>query len=160
MLLERPQTSGYAVVAGPKHAVLWGATMTAKNWPERDATAGASPDGARVSSYQAVVDIAQRELERALLEQQPPPAGMYAHSSIAENAAVQRAVHTICFEARQLDLQAEELLIGIKQAWSQLANLRTRQLGDRDGDVLREVVSSSIEVFFESREASTNERRR
>jgi hypothetical protein len=80
---------------------------------------------------------------------------MYVHPSSAEDAAVQRAVRTICQEARRLDLQAEELIIGIKQAWSQLASVRTRHLGDRDGDVLREVVSSSIEVFFESKDAAS-----
>jgi hypothetical protein len=46
------------------------------------------------------------------------------------------------------------LIVGIKQAWSQLAPVRARHLGDRDGEVLREVVSSSIEVFFESQDAS------
>jgi hypothetical protein len=79
--------------------------------------------------------------------------GMYVHPSSAEDAAMQRAVRTMCREARRLDLQAEELIIGIKQAWSQLAPVRTRYLGDRDGDVLRVVVTSSIEVFFESNDA-------
>jgi hypothetical protein len=37
---------------------------------------------------------------------------------------------------------------------SQLAPVRARHLGDQDGDVLREVVSSSIEVFFESKDAA------
>ena len=140
--------------------VPWGATMTAEEWPKQPTTAGASIDASRFPPYQAMVAIAQRELERALLEQSLPASGMYVPPSNAENAAVQRAVHRICFEARRLDLKAEELLIGIKQAWSQLANVRARQLGDRDGDVLREVVSSSIEEFFEAREASAVERRR
>jgi hypothetical protein len=51
-----------------------------------------------------------------------------------------------------VQLRAEELLIGIKQAWSQLAVLRAHQLGDRDGDVLREVVSHAITVFYEERD--------
>ena len=42
--------------------------------------------------------------------------------------------------------------IAIKKAWSQLAAVRTNQLAERDGDVLREIVSSSIELFFESRD--------
>jgi hypothetical protein len=109
----------------------------------------------RVALHDEIAAVAARELERALLEQSRPPMGMYVHPSSAEDAAVQRAVRTICQEARRLDLQAEELIIGIKQAWSQLASVRTRHLGDRDGDVLREVVSSSIEVFFESKDAAS-----
>lgn len=109
----------------------------------------------RVALHDEIAAVAARELERALLEQSRPPMGMYVHPSSAEDAAVQRAVRTVCQEARRLDLQAEELIIGIKQAWSQLASVRTRHLGDRDGDVLREVVSSSIEVFFESKDAAS-----
>ena len=44
----------------------------------------------------------------------------------------------------------------MKQAWSQLTTIRARQLGDRDGDVLREIVSSSIEVFFETKDAASD----
>ena len=134
--------------------------MTVEKWPEADIPVKASSDSLRLPSHQAMVEIAQRELERALLEQSRPAIGMHSRpSTVAEDTALQRAVHTICIEARRLDLQAEELLIGIKQGWSQLANLRARQLGDRDGDVLREVVSSSIEVFFEARGSSADERR-
>ena len=133
--------------------------MTAERWPKQNTSAETSPEGSSVPPQQAIVAIAKRELERALLEQSLPATGMYAHPSHADHAAVQRAVHTICFEAQRLDLEAEELLVGIKQAWSQLANVRARQLGDRDRDVMREVVSSSIEVFFEAREASAHERR-
>ena len=67
---------------------------------------------------------------------------------------MQCAVRVICGEANHLGLRAEELIIGIKHAWSQLTAIRARHLGDRDADVLREVVSSSIEVFFESRDAA------
>lgn len=133
--------------------------MTAEIWPKQNTAAEPSPDGLRIPPQEALVAIAERELERALLEQSLPAAGMYAQPSRADHAAVQRAVHRICFEAHRLDLKAEELLVGIKQAWSQLAHVRARQLGDRDRDVLRKVVSSSIEVFFEEREASADERR-
>jgi hypothetical protein len=132
--------------------------MTAEEWRTQNIAAGTSPDEVRAPLHQAMIVAAERELERALLEQSRPATGMYAHPSIADHAAVQRAVHRICFEAHRLDLRAEELIIGIKQAWSQLAHVRARHLGDRDGDVLREVVSSSIEVFFDTREAK-NERR-
>ena len=77
---------------------------------------------------------------------------MYVRPSRAETVVFERAVRMICREAHRLDLRAEELVIGIKQAWFQLAPIRTTHLGERDGDVLQEVVSSSIEVFFESRE--------
>lgn len=117
------------------------------------ATTDTSTDRLRVALHHEITAVAARELERALLEQSRPPMGMYVHPSSAEDAAMQRAVRTMCREARRLDLQAEELIIGIKQAWSQLAPVRTRYLGDRDGDVLRVVVTSSIEVFFESNDA-------
>jgi hypothetical protein len=114
--------------------------------------------GPRVALNQAIVVIAERELDRALMEQMRPMTGMYVHPSSAENAAVQRAVRTICAESHRLGLRAEELIIGIKQAWVQLAPVRARQLGDRDGDILREVVSNSIEAFFEAQDTSTRER--
>jgi hypothetical protein len=77
--------------------------------------------------------------------------GMYVLPSQTEAAAFERAVRRICLEAHRLDLPAEALLVAIKQAWSHLAPIRAQHLGDRDGDVLREVVSNSIEAFFESR---------
>ena len=101
---------------------------------------------------QALVLIAERELMGALAEQARPSLDMYVHPSRAEIAAFERAAHAICGEARRLDVRAEELLVGIKQAWSQLATVRKRQLGERDGDVLRELVSASIEMFFQSPE--------
>ena len=110
------------------------------------------PDALRVALHHVIATVATRELERALLEQSRPPMGMYAHPSTVEHAAMQRAVRSICGEAHRLELRAEELIIGVKQAWSQLAPVRARHLGDRDADVLREVVSSSIEVFFESKD--------
>ena len=101
---------------------------------------------------QALVLIAERELMGALAQQARPSLDMYVHPSRAEVAAFERAVHAICGEALRLDLRAEELLVGIKQAWSQLATVRRSRLGERDGDVLRQLVSSSIEVYFGSRE--------
>ena len=101
---------------------------------------------------QSLVLVAERELLQALAEQSRPSLDLYVHPSRAETAAFDRAVQSICVEAHRLELRAEELLIGIKQAWSRLAPARKSHLGERDGDVLREVVSSSIEVFFESRE--------
>jgi hypothetical protein len=111
--------------------------------------------GARAELHRVIVAVAARELERALLAQSRPPMGMFAQASSAEDAALHRAVGNICGEARRLELQAEDLIIGIKQAWSQLAAIRAHHLGDRDGDVLREVVSNSIEVFFESHHAAS-----
>jgi hypothetical protein len=99
----------------------------------------------------SLLRVAERELERALMEQMRPSMGMYVHPSGAEIAAFDRAVQHICVEAHILELPAEALLVAIKQAWSHLAPIRARHLGDRDGDVLRDVVRSSIEVFFESR---------
>jgi hypothetical protein len=133
--------------------------MTPERLPLDNSDSGVSPDGLHASPNQAMVAIAERELERALVEQSRSATGMYGHPSTAERAAVQRAVYEICSEAHRLGLKAEELIIGIKQAWSQLAHVRARHLGDRDRDLLREVVSSSIEVFFDAREASVGERR-
>lgn len=106
----------------------------------------------RVAQNATLVDIAERELGQAVVEQVRPPMGMYVRSSSEESAAMQRAVRVICTEAHHLDLRAEEMLVDIKQAWTQLAPVRARHLADRDGDVLREVVSSAIEVFFEARD--------
>ncbi|MEO6526488.1 MAG: hypothetical protein ABIP93_07680 [Gemmatimonadaceae bacterium] len=78
-------------------------------------------------------------------------ADMYTQATRAGDAAFTRAVHVLCEEAHRLDLRAEQMLIVLKQAWSQLATTRVRQLGDRDDDVLREIVTASIEVFFEAR---------
>jgi hypothetical protein len=134
-----------------------------REWERSMAPRGAEPrpsspsgafqdDRARVASNQTFVLIAERELANALAIRVRSSLGMYVQPSRAETAALERAVHMICREAHRLDLRAEELVIGIKQAWFQLAPIRITHLGERDGDVLQEVVSSSIEVFFESRE--------
>ena len=115
-------------------------------------------NGARTAVNHRLIGTAERELGRALAEQQRPSLGMYVQPSRAEDAAFDRAVREICGEARRLDLRAEEVVIGIKQAWAQLAPVRARHLGDRDGDVLREVVSRSIELFFEARDHRRLER--
>ena len=121
--------------------------------PQPSSPSGAfQDDRARVASNQTFALIAERELANALAAQVRSSLGMYVQPSRAETAALERAVHMICREAHRLDLRAEELVIGIKQAWFQLAPIRITHLGERDGDVLQEVVSSSIEVFFESRE--------
>ena len=121
-----------------------------------------SHDAARERTRAGVNDrlanVAERALERALVEQRRPMLGAYALASHAEDAAFEHAVREICVEAHRLDLRAEEVLVGVKQAWLRLASVRARHLGDRDADVLRRVVSSSIEVFFESRQSSDRER--
>ena len=120
--------------------------------PKPSSSGAVHDDGARVASNQNFVHVAERELGNALAIQVGPSLGMFIQPSRAEQAAFDRAVNTICREAHRLDLRAEELVIGIKQAWFQLAPTRASRLGERDGDVLREVVSTSIDVFFESRE--------
>ena len=110
-------------------------------------------DEVRVPANQSLVLVAERELLAALSEQAPLAFGAHPHPSPEETAAFNRAVQALCHEAHRLDLRAEELVIAIKQAWSQLAAVRKSRLGERDSDVLRRVVSSSIEVFFESRDA-------
>jgi hypothetical protein len=115
----------------------------------RHESIGTTRDESRIARIHT---LAEQELERALLDQTPP--SMFRHPSSAEQAAVEHAVHRICEQAHRFELRAEEMIIGIKQAWAQLAPIRARQLGDRDADVLREVVSRSIEVFHETRDAS------
>jgi hypothetical protein len=83
---------------------------------------------------------------------------MYTQPSVAAHAALHRAAHVLCEEAHRLDLRAEELLIALKQAWAQLASTRARHLGDRDGEVLREMVTTSIELFFEPQPPSRQDR--
>lgn len=153
------ETSGYIAVAvhvlKRPHSGARGQAMTAERSQMSHVPSDTPSDVPRVALHQVIVVVAARELEQALLEQLRPPMGMYVHPSSAEHAAIQRAVRTICGEANRLELRAEELIISIKQAWSQLAPVRARHLGDRDGDVLREVVSCSIEVFFESKDAAS-----
>ena len=132
----------------------------ADNARAQQSSIGVARNAARVALNQSLVGVAERELQQALTEQMRPPMGMYVHSSSSEIAAFDRAVHEICGEAHRLDLRAEELLVGIKQAWAHLAPVRARHLGDRDGDVLREIVSSSIEVFFAARDLRTREDQR
>ena len=131
--------------------------MTIDNARAEQRAPGAPADGARAVTNQGLGGLAERVLERAVTEQVRPPMGMYVHPSSVENAALERAVHEICREAHRLGLRAEELLIAIKSAWSHLAPARARHLGDRDGDVLRQVVSSSIEMFFAAREQRVRE---
>ena len=106
----------------------------------------------RATSVVVLSEAAERALTRALHSQARPPLGMFFVRSDTETRALDRAVDEICADAHRLELRAEELLIGIKEAWSQLAELRARHLGDRDGDVLREVVSHAIAVFYEERD--------
>ena len=131
--------------------------MTAEKSPTQQSTGGAAHNGPRVALNEAIVVIAERELDRALIQQTRPAPGMLRNPSSAEKAAVQRAVRTLCTEAHRLGLRAEELIIGIKQAWVQLAPVRAHHLGDHGGDVLREIVSYSIEEFFHARDASTHQ---
>ena len=123
-------------------------------------TPDASMEGARVAMNQRLVGLAEIVLTRAVMAQTRPPMGMYVHPSAAENEAFERAVVEICDEAHRLDLRAEELLVAIKGAWAHLAPVRARHLGDRDGDVLREVVSNSIDVFFAARDERAHVDRR
>jgi hypothetical protein len=117
--------------------------------PPTDATAH---DESRASAQRSLAQVAERELHVAISEQAPPAFGVYRRPSPAESVALDRAVHALCLEAHRLDMRAEELVIAIKQAWHQLAAVRASRLGEREGDVLRHVVSSAIEVFFESRD--------
>lgn len=95
-----------------------------------------------------LASCAERELRAALVQQTRSPVGMYAEPTRADLAALHGAITAICAEAHRLDLRAEQLLVAIKQAWSQLAPMRARHLGERDGEVLRGLVTSSIEEFF------------
>ncbi len=115
-------------------------------------TDAAQRDESRLPANQSLALVAERELLAALGELTPPAFGAYSHPTPAEVAAFGRAVRALCLEAHRLDLRVEELVIAIKQAWQQLAPARASQLGERDGDVLRQVVSASIELFFESRD--------
>jgi hypothetical protein len=123
---------------------------------ERSAVATTIPtqakDESRLALNRTLLGVAERELRKAVMEQVRPPMGMYVRISSAEEAAIRRGVREICIEAHHLELRVEEMLVDIKQAWTQLAAERVLHLGDRDGDVLRGVVSSAIELFFEARD--------
>lgn len=104
-----------------------------------------------IVANETLLRIAERELSDALFLRERPIAGLCSQPSRVPYSALDRAVHVLCAEAHRLDLRAEEMLIALKQAWSHLATTRARQLGDRDGDVLRDVVTASIEVYFDGR---------
>jgi hypothetical protein len=127
-------------------------SQRSSNAPQSPSHDAAVPRGA---SLLALTQAAERALTRALRSQERPPLGMFLVRSETERQALDRAVRDVCAEAHRLELRAEELLVAIKQAWTQLATLRARHLGDRDGDVLRHVVSRSIEVFFEECDTRT-----
>ena len=115
-------------------------------------TIPAQRNDARGSANESLVKAAEKELLAALVEQSSPALGVYSRPLPAERAAFDRAADAICREAHRLGLRAEELVIAIKKAWAQLAQVRATRLAERDGDVLRETVSTSIELFFESRD--------
>jgi len=92
---------------------------------------------------------AEQVLRGALVQQQCSRLGLYLNPSHEADVAISDAVREVCDEAHRLDLRAEDMLVVVKQAWSHLAPVRTQHLGERDADVLREVVSTSIEVFFD-----------
>src|SRR5213082_3519541 len=94
--------------------------------PSSDASQGGID---RPPAHQTLVLLAERELLSALVVQARPSLDMYVSPSHAEMVAFDRAVHSICRESHRLQLHAEELLIAIKQAWSQLAAPRKIHLG-------------------------------
>lgn len=97
--------------------------------------------------------IAEHALAAAIAVQSRPSLDMFVARSTAESTAIERAAREICAEAHRLRLRPEQLLIETKRAWSRLASVRAIHLGDRDGDVLREVVSACIEIYFDERDA-------
>jgi hypothetical protein len=100
----------------------------------------------------ALTAIAEHALAAAIAAQSRPSLGMFVARSAAESEAIERAAREICTEAHRLNLPPEQLLIETKRAWGRLASVRTDHLGDRDGDVLREVVSACIEIYFGERD--------
>jgi hypothetical protein len=123
--------------------------MTSKATDTSQISAASRVSGPQGAVNEPLLLVAERELKIALLQQERRGAGLYARPTRAEQTALDQAVRAVCAEAHRLDLRAEELLIAVKQAWSLLAPTRARHLGDRDGEVLRQFVTSSIEVFFE-----------
>jgi len=100
-----------------------------------------------------IATIAEQVLAAAIAVQSRPSLDMFVARSAAESEAIERAARELCMEAHRLGLRPEQLLIETKRAWSRLAPVRASHLGDRDGDVLREVVSTCIEVYFGERNA-------
>jgi hypothetical protein len=101
----------------------------------------------------SLASVAVRALAAAIAVQSRQSLDMFAVRSRAESDAIERAAREICTEAHRLHLRPEQLLIETKRAWSRLATVRAAHLGDRDDDVLREVVSVCIQVYFGGRDA-------
>ena len=122
---------------------------TSSSAPERDAARGAGG-----VANEVLLHLAVRELLGALLDQPLPAFGIMVRPHPVAAAALDHAVRAICREAHRLDLPAEQLVIGVKTAWARLAAERRERLSEQDGDVLRSIVSSSIDVFFDARAAA------
>lgn len=101
-----------------------------------------------------IVRFVERLLHDALVQQARPSVGMFVEPSASGAAAINHAIVAICADVRQRGLRPEEMLVVVKQAWSQLAPVRARHLGDRDGDVLRHVVTLAIQHYFADRDAA------
>jgi hypothetical protein len=101
----------------------------------------------------SLASVAVRALAAAIAVQSRQSLDMFAVRSRAESDAIERAAREICTEAHRLHLRPEQLLIETKRAWSRLATVRAVHLGNRDDDVLREVVSVCIQVYFGGRDA-------
>jgi hypothetical protein len=111
----------------------------------------ASTAGGPDSADQTIVRFAERALQAALEQQTRPIIGMFIEPSAHGTAAIDGAVRQISAQAQVRGLRPEQMLVAVKQAWAHLAPIRARHLGDRDADVLRQVVTISIEHYFEDR---------
>jgi hypothetical protein len=117
-------------------------------------TAGASSSREPTDSLtHTLASLAEHALAAAIAVQSRPSLDMFVVRSRAESDAIERAAREICTEAHRLHLRPEQLLIETKRAWSRLAAVRAAHLGDRDDDVLDEVISVCIQVYFGGRDA-------
>jgi hypothetical protein len=104
-------------------------------------------DERRAPANQSLVMVAERELLAALAEQAPSGLGMFARPSPEELVAFEHAVHAICFEARRLELRAEELVIAMQEgvgAARGCADEPTRRAGRRRPSRRRELVDRTF----------------
>ena len=122
------------------------------------AAEGSETNGSHaVVACESLMHLAERELSQALALHVRPSIGMYAPRSRDGDYALHRAIHVLCADAHRLGLHAEEMLIALKRAWAHLATTRAQHLGDRDGDVFRDVVTTSIEVYVGARPPEQNQ---
>ncbi|MGI8497325.1 MAG: hypothetical protein ACR2OG_07070 [Gemmatimonadaceae bacterium] len=103
-------------------------------------SAGGSPPAARAE----IVDVAELLLLAALLRLGHET----AQELPAEHANLRRTIRSLCDDARQQKLGAEQVIIILKSAWATICHREGRSMRVQNDELLQRVVSMCIEEFY------------